>query len=483
MKIQAKDSTTSDLDKNDPVISVKDVSKAYRIWRDPASRLKAPLLDALGACVPDSLRPKALQKRITHQSKSKYYTDFFALQNISLEIGRGESVGIVGRNGSGKSTLLQIICRTLTPTTGSITSVGRIGALLELGSGFNPEFTGRENVFLNGAILGLKTAQIDARFHEIEAFADIGSFIDQPVKTYSSGMMMRLAFSVQIAIEPDILIVDEALGVGDEVFQSKCYGRLEQLRESGTTLLFVSHDAATITSICSRAILLNHGRILKDGSPKAVINAYHSLIYDTNGSADTSQFPQEDRCKESGNAETIVKPLPDEETTPNTIQAIDESYFDPTLDSNEQITYKSSGCVIEKVVILNEKDETVNNLTHGCTYRVRVTVNFFETCHRVFFGSMISTIKGVYLAGYNYPKATEPIPEVPKGTKYCWEYRFTCNFVSGSFTVEVGICGLVNQDPHAFLHRKVDAAIFKILPIKNTAYSGLISLNQRSQLS
>ncbi|MEY4489949.1 MAG: hypothetical protein RIQ79_2457, partial [Verrucomicrobiota bacterium] len=229
-----------------PVIEIHNLGKSYRLWRDPSSRLKAPLWEAVGGLVPKRLRPVALQKRLNHESGSPYYRDFHALTDISFSLNRGESVGIMGTNGSGKSTLLQIIAGTLQPTSGTARTRGMIAALLELGSGFNPDFTGRENVFLNASVLGLKVEEIEAKFDEIASFADIGNFIDQPVKTYSSGMLMRLAFSVQVAVVPEILIIDEALSVGDVFFTQKCFAKIREIQERGTSLLFVSHDTAAI---------------------------------------------------------------------------------------------------------------------------------------------------------------------------------------------------------------------------------------------
>lgn len=233
------------------VISLTNISKCFKRYSHPIERLK------------EALQPEK------HQDKA-----FWALHRIDLEIIKGETLGIIGRNGSGKSTLLQIIAGTLTPTTGQVEVNGRVAALLELGSGFNPEFTGCQNVFFNGRLLGLSKTEIEANFDRIAAFADIGDFLDQPVKTYSSGMLVRLAFAVQAHLCPDILIVDEALSVGDIFFQQKCARQLNELRERGTTLLFVSHDMATVRNLCSRAIYLKHGTMLAQGDTKTVIREY-----------------------------------------------------------------------------------------------------------------------------------------------------------------------------------------------------------------
>ena len=235
------------------VISVRDVGKVYRIYDRPQDRLKQMLFARLGR---------------------SYGRDFCALKGVTFEVQRGEALGIIGRNGSGKSTLLQILAGILTPTWGQMRVQGRVAALLELGSGFNPEFTGRENVYLNASLFGMSKKQTDAHFHEIASFAEIGEFIDQPVKTYSSGMIVRLAFSVQTAIEPEVLIIDEALSVGDIFFQQKCARRMRELREKGTTLLFVSHDMGVVRDLCQRAAYLKKGELAYLGNSAQAIQSY-----------------------------------------------------------------------------------------------------------------------------------------------------------------------------------------------------------------
>lgn len=253
----------------EPVITVQSISKAYRIWDSPASRLTAPLRESASRIIPGP--PGQWLK----QSAARSYRDFWALKSVSFEVHRGESVGIIGRNGSGKSTLLQIIAGTLQPTTGTVRIQGRVAALLELGSGFNPEFTGRENVYLNGVVLGLSRRDIEARFDAITTFADIGEFIDQPVKTYSSGMILRLAFAVQTVVEPDVLIIDEALSVGDAPFQAKCFARIRHLQGLGCTILFVSHDSGTVQTFCQQALWLSQGVARATGHARDVCGAYN----------------------------------------------------------------------------------------------------------------------------------------------------------------------------------------------------------------
>ena len=256
------------------VITVEKLSKAYTIWSSPVARLHGPMLGRIGQLpfLPSSARQFC--KRLSHES----FRNFYALSDVSFHVRKGESVGIIGLNGSGKSTLLQIIAGTLEPTDGAVEVNGRVAALLELGSGFNPEFTGRENVILNATILGLRPAEIEARFPAIADFAEIGDFMDQPVKTYSSGMQVRLAYSVATAMVPDILIVDEALSVGDAYFQHKCFAQMRKFREQGTTLLFVSHDPGAVKSLCDRAVLLDAGVVVRDDTADTALDYYNAII-------------------------------------------------------------------------------------------------------------------------------------------------------------------------------------------------------------
>ncbi len=257
-----------------PAIQVENVSKVYRLWNSPGSRLRYSVLSQLLRALREILPSESPSLSALRARRQLQGGEFHALREVSLTVERGESVGIIGRNGSGKSTLLQIIAGTLTPTSGTVAVRGRVAALLELGSGFNGEFTGRENVFLNAALLGLSRAETEARFDRIAAFADIGAFLDQPVKTYSSGMVVRLAFAVQTAVDPDILIVDEALAVGDIYFQNKCFQLLRARQNAGMTLLFVSHDTSSVRSLCRRGLVLREGRRIFFGPSDEAVNAY-----------------------------------------------------------------------------------------------------------------------------------------------------------------------------------------------------------------
>jgi lipopolysaccharide transport system ATP-binding protein len=266
--------------KDGVVIRVENLGKCYRIYDTPKDRLKQALW----------------------RGNRRYYREFWALRDVSFEVRRGETLGIIGRNGSGKSTLLQMICGTLTPTEGSVQTHGRVAALLELGSGFNPEFTGVENVFLNASLLGLSEAQTNERLDDILAFADIGEFVHQPVKTYSSGMVVRLAFSVIAQVDPDILVVDEALSVGDAFFTQKCMRFIHRFRERGC-LLFVSHDTTAVTSICDRAILIGKGKAQRMGSAKTITQEYIKDLY---ASIDTNTNTREETPRNEAKTNTTT---------------------------------------------------------------------------------------------------------------------------------------------------------------------------------
>lgn len=261
---------------SDHVVRVDQASKCFRIYSSPSDRLRQ-----YGARWLQRALPNAAQRLLPASLVDKpFHREFWALRNVSFELKRGESVGILGMNGAGKSTLLQLVAGILKPTSGRIETHGRLAGLFELGSGFNPEFTGRENVFLNAAMLGFSRAEVNERFADIERFAGIGDFIDRPVKTYSSGMMVRLAFAVQVQLEPDVLIVDEALAVGDALFQKRCYSRIERFLADGGSLLFVSHDQESVRTLTDRALLLKDGMTVCTGTSSEVVLEYRRLLHE-----------------------------------------------------------------------------------------------------------------------------------------------------------------------------------------------------------
>ena len=325
-------------------ISVQGLTKAYKLY--PASRDR--VLEAFS---------------LTGKSR---HTLFHAIEDINLEIPRGCTTGIVGRNGSGKSTLLQCICGIVSPTAGSVNVHGRIAALLELGAGFNPDFTGRENITINGAILGLEPEQIERRSDDILAFADIGDYIDQPVRTYSSGMFVRLAFAIAINVDPDILVVDEALAVGDIHFQARCYERFHQFREQGVTVVFVTHDLNMVTRYCDQAFLLDKGRIVAQGEPRKVVGTY--------------------RKREVGHEDDDDGDGADQDTTP-----------DPFQQNPLEIRYGDDGARIVQGGIFDLDGDPVQTLDSGETYRVRMQVAFDRAIESPVFAFTIKDLSLIHI--------------------------------------------------------------------------------------
>ncbi|RDS88156.1 ABC transporter ATP-binding protein [Pseudomonas fluorescens] len=419
----------------------------------------------------DSPRDRFLQ--MFNGRRKKYFREFWALRDISFVVKKGETVGIIGRNGSGKSTLLQIICGTLTPTAGEVLTSGRVAALLELGSGFNPDFSGRENVYMNAAVLGLSREETDSRFSEIEAFAEIGDFIDQPVKSYSSGMMVRLAFAVAINVDPQILIVDEALSVGDELFQRKCFARIEAIKANGATILFVSHSGSTIVELCDRAILLDNGDKLTEGAPKNVIGKYQKLLY---APADKVESIRAIVSAEGDVALTTLNVMAGSSQhtlSKNNIAEI-EDFYDPHLKSQSELSYESHGAVIDSPQIVNLAGEPVNCLTRGRTYRYTYKVNFSVAATGLRFGMMIKTLAGVELGGaVTAMSPQDAISYVSPGTVVQVEFAFECSLNPGTYFVNAGALGSVRGD-ETYLHRLLDACLFRVLPVSEQLATGVV---------
>lgn len=375
---------------SDIAISLKNVSKCYKRYARPVDRLKEILLP-----------------------RRSHVQEFWALQDINLEINRGETLGIIGQNGSGKSTLLQIIAGTLMPTTGEVGVNGRVSALLELGSGFNPEFTGRQNVFFNGRILGLSQLEIADKFDDIEAFAEIGDFIDQPVKTYSSGMVVRLAFAVVAHTEPKILIVDEALAVGDAKFQARCMKRIRQLKEQGVTILFVSHDSSSVKMLCQRAAVMNHGRIIEIGNPKDVVNHYIALL-----SSDKTQFEAEEIKTNASIEDTFIKGKKEHlmHRHGNQLAVINEVKI-TSADGREIQNKVETGTIINIVLSLETKAE-LSDLVIGISIR---------------------NLMGVVVYGTNTQLMRVQMSKYKEGEEVTAIFEMPCNLNRGVYTVTAGI--------------------------------------------
>lgn len=418
-------------------IKVENLSKCYHIYETPRDRLLQMLA----------------------RGRKQFFREFWALKGVSFEVKRGETVGVVGRNGSGKSTLLQLICGTLNPTEGSVTTNGRVAALLELGAGFNPEFSGRENVYLNAALLGLLPEQIDACYEDILAFADIGDFIDQPIKTYSSGMAVRLAFAVQAMVNPDVLIVDEALAVGDERFQRKCFARIETLKSNGTSILFVSHSGPQIVELCDRAILLESGERIMESIPSEVVRAYQRMIYSS---------PEEhgnivEKLRRGESLSLTAGSGQDEENELS--QRADASdggaeEFDPTLVSSTVTRYPERGARIEEIEIQDHAGRRVNILNSGSAYRFVVRGEFLESLERVYFGIHIRSVSGAVISGQRFPDEGKVTDLVRAGSRFVVSFEFNVALLPDTYFVGGGVWA---ADPEC-AHRLLDAIMFRVLP-------------------
>jgi lipopolysaccharide transport system ATP-binding protein len=406
----------------------------------------------------------------------RYYREFWALRDVSFDVKRGETMGIVGRNGAGKSTLLQIICGTLTPTAGSVRVGGRIAALLELGSGFNPEFTGLENVYLNATLLGLTRTQIEARLDAILAFADIGAFVKEPVKTYSSGMVVRLAFAVQAQIDPEVLVVDEALAVGDARFQAKCFARLKALRESGTTILFVSHSTEQVVTHCSRAVLIDGGRLLEIGEPRHVVNRYLDLLFGRSrvlerapASADPTQGP----------GAAIIPPN-------DLIDGADATFLDPAESAYEsrplynpyEYRWGDGRASLLDFMLLAGDAPVVANVSRGTKLRLLIKFRFNAPLAHPILGVTLKTREGLTVYGSNSEmlNASE-IEQLSVSSRLGFAcFEFAAYLAGGDYFISVGIASRDGLEvvPH---DRRYDSIHFSVTPSQD--FIGLTDLGGR----
>ncbi len=422
-------------------IKLENLSKCYQIYNTPRDRLKQFILPRAQGML--GIKPR------------KYHREFWALKNVSFEVNKGETVGIIGRNGSGKSTLLQMICGTLSPTSGSIATRGRIAALLELGSGFNPEFTGRENVFINASLLGLAQEEIEARFDEIAAFAEIGDFITQATRTYSSGMMLRLAFAVQTLVDPNILIVDEALAVGDERFQRKCFARLEELKNGGASILFVSHSASQIVEFCDRVVLLDQGECLLQAEPAEAVRLYQRMIY-----ASAEQRVTIRDSLKAGGASVAPSPPRDEVIHAVTPEDASMNEFDPSLTPTSTQRYPENGARIEAFEIRDSDGKVVNVLTGGMRYSILMRGEFLSMLEQLHFGIHVRSISGAVISGQRFPEQGVALELVENGKKFEVCFHFNLSLLPGAYFVGGGVWARGAD----CAHRVLDALMFRVLP-------------------
>ena len=390
-------------------ISLKNVSKCFKRYEHPGDRLKELLFPG--------------------KSRAQ---EFWALRDINLEVAKGETLGIVGRNGSGKSTLLQIIVGTLSSNSGEVKVNGRISALLELGSGFNPEFTGRQNVFFNGRLLGLKQEEIAAKFDEIAAFADIGDFIEQPVKTYSSGMFVRLAFAVAIHVDPEILVVDEALSVGDGVFVHRCMARIKSFQDSGGTILFVSHDMGAVNRLCSRCIWINQSQIVEQGSPSEVSKSYQSWIYEQindnyrKNSSKAEQEPvleqQKEQKNQTNNSQNIIV-VEDKAQEQNAINTFTNKKY---LNFNRVTRFGTGRSEIIDFKILDKSGKNTSFVLPEQIFSIWVTVKCHDFVKNPIIGITIYDRLRTTITAWNTTQYQHELPSLNKGETII--IKFTVNW-------------------------------------------------------
>jgi len=416
----------------DLAVVVRNLSKIYKIYDTPADRLK----------------------EVLNPFKKNYHRDFWALRDVNLEIPKGITFGIIGQNGSGKSTLLQIIAGILRPSSGHVEVKGRISALLELGAGFNKEFTGRENVFMQGAIMGISRKEMEARFQKIADFADIGHFINQPAKTYSSGMNVRLAFATAINVDPDILIVDEALSVGDAMFQRRCYRKIEEFQQAGKTIIFVSHGLGVVTSICTRALLLDKGKMVEIGESKRVVNLYTKILsereeaYAKRLSGGQQKEPQKDERLQSASG---LKP-----------------------QSTSEFRFGSGEAEVMDCVILDEKGEKTRILQMGHIYTVRFFVQFRKEVHAPIFGLVIKTLNGIEVGGTNTMYEGMNPGSFKFGDNVNVEFKFKSPLNPGEYALSVGTSE-IEKDGIRPLDRRIDLIVFRVMGKRQ--FAGLIDMN------
>jgi ABC-type polysaccharide/polyol phosphate transport system ATPase subunit len=402
----------------------------------------------LGKCYHIYERPEDRLKQILWRGRRTFYREFWALRDVAFEVRRGETVGIVGRNGSGKSTLLQLVCKTLTPSAGSVAVDGRLAALLELGSGFNPEFTGRENIYTYATVMGLTPGEIEARFPAIAAFADIGDFIEQPVKTYSNGMLVRVAFAVAAHVDPEILIVDEALSVGDMLFQFKCFLKFQELQESGKTILFVSHDMNTVKKYCSRALLLEGGRLVAEGGVNDIVNRYTRLL-----------FP-------AGQPGQIAAPASPHEAAPAA---------DAVRTSEREYRYGSGDGEIGFIALWNHRGESTMSFTAGERTTVVFRVIARRQLERPILAMTVKDPKGqeVYVTNTYYKGV--PVPQLQPGDEIEVAFSQNLNLIPNTYFLSLGFVSLENGNIVP-MDRRYDVVEIKVLARGGDLSTGIADL-------
>ena len=419
------------MDKN-LAISVQGVSKIYKLYDKPIDRLKEAV-------------------SLTHKS---YHRDFFALSDISFDVKKGETVGIIGTNGSGKSTILKIITGVLSPTTGTAEVSGNISALLELGAGFNSEYTGLENIYMNGTMMGFSREEMQRRMDDILRFADIGDFVNQPVKTYSSGMFVRLAFALAINVDPEILIVDEALSVGDVFFQAKCYRRMEEMMKNGTTILMVSHDMGSIIKYCDKVVLLNRGHFVAQGEAGKMVDLYKKIL--ANQTDELAEALIEQKKEALG--------LPVEAT-------VSDKRMKDRMNLNPEVQeYGDGRASFEDFGTLDARGNVTNLLLKGEMFTIRERIRFHAPIEMPIFTYTLRDKKGTDITGTNTMFEGADIKPVKDGDVYTVSFRQKMNLQGGEYLLSMSCTGYENGE-HVVYHRLYNVLSLTVISNKNTVGS------------
>lgn len=420
-------------------IVVSKVSKVYNLYEKPIDRLKESL----------------------NLSRKEYHKKFYALNEVSFRVKKGETVGIIGTNGSGKSTVLKIITGVLTPTTGKVEVDGVISALLELGAGFNSDYTGIENIYMNGTMMGFSRQEMDAKLQDILDFADIGDFVYQPVKTYSSGMFVRLAFALSINVEPDILIVDEALSVGDVFFQSKCYQRMEEIRRKGTTILMVTHDMGSIIKYCNKVVVLNRGNFVAEGQPGQMVDLYKKIL------ANQMDALREEPDEEPAEAQ---EGLPDRSAVNSGVLENERgaSLMKDKLTVNPSRTeYGDKRAEIIDFGLLDERGNVTNLLLKGEMFTIKERIRFHTQIEAPIFTYTIKDRKGTDLTGTNTMYEGAEIRPVKNGDEYEVSFCQKMTLQGGEYLLSMSCTGF-ELGEHVVYHRLYDVASITVISNKNT---------------
>lgn len=424
------------VESNNKALTVNNVTKIYKLYEKPIDRLKEAM-------------------SLTHKN---YHRDFFALNGISFDVEKGQTVGIIGTNGSGKSTILKIITGVLTPTTGDVQVNGVISALLELGAGFNMDYTGIENIYMNGTMMGFSRKEMDEKLQDILDFADIGDFVYQPVKTYSSGMFVRLAFALAINVEPEILIVDEALSVGDVFFQAKCYRRMEEIRKNGTTILMVTHDMGAIIKYCDRVVVLNKGNFIAEGEPGKMVDLYKKILANQ----------MDDLNEELEAADNGLNDFSGDQAIAEKSRAAAGGMMKDKLTINPNRTeYGDKRAEIIDFGLLDERGNITNLLLKGERFTIKERIHFHGEIETPIFTYTIKDKRGADLTGTNTMFESSDVKSVKKGDEYVVEFTQKMTLQGGEYLLSMSCTGFENGE-HVVYHRLYDIVNITVISNKNT---------------